>query len=46
MEHSRPVWAALVQLRDLIITAPAELRETLSKRKTLEGGHSLPPPPT
>jgi transposase len=29
--------AALVQLRDLIITAPAELREALSKRKTLRG---------
>ena len=32
---------ALVQLRDLIITAPAELRETLSKRKTLRGRATL-----
>lgn len=29
--------AALQQLRDLIITAPAALRETCSKRKTLRG---------
>jgi transposase len=33
--------AALVQLRDPIITAPAELREALSKRKTLRGRATL-----
>lgn len=33
--------AALVQLRDLIITAPADLREALSKRKTLRGRAAL-----
>ncbi len=33
--------AALVQLRDLIITAPAELREALSKKKTLRGRATL-----
>ena len=33
--------AALVQLRDLIITAPAELREALSRRKTLRGRATL-----
>ncbi len=33
--------AALVQLRDLIITAPSELREALSGRKTLRGRATL-----
>lgn len=33
--------AALVQLRDLIVTAPAALRESLSCRKTLRGRASL-----
>lgn len=33
--------AALVQLRDLMITAPADLREVLSKRKTLRGRATL-----
>ena len=34
--------AALVQIRDLLITAPQELRDQLSDRKTLRGqGHRL-----
>ncbi|MPZ70602.1 MAG: IS110 family transposase [Actinobacteria bacterium] len=33
--------AALVQLRDLIVTAPAEMKEALSKRKTLRGRATL-----
>ncbi len=33
--------AALVQLRDLIVTAPADLREALSRRKTLRGRAAL-----
>lgn len=33
--------AALVQLRDVLVTAPAGLRETLSERKTLRGRAAL-----